>query len=207
LALVASLPIKEHYVFRSHPGDESFFKVLRHPVLFRVTLIGLFFGLGFAAHGSFVAPYAQSKGLLVSMYFIAYSAAAILSRIISGRIVDRLGEGRIVPFALIATGVGFTSLGLVDSAKGLWASGFITGLGHGILYPCLVAMAIRPMPSQNRGKANGVFTGGVDAGMFCGSIALGFIGEQLGYNAIFLAAGAAFLTGLAFFWNWRTIIT
>jgi MFS family permease len=197
LSLAISLPIKELFVFEDDSSNEPFFTVLRHPVLFRVTLIGLLFGIGFAAHGSFVAPYAQSKGLLVSMYFIAYSLSAIVTRIISGRMADRLGEKRIAPVALIITGIGFASLVLVDTATGLWVSGLVTGLGHGMLFPCLISLSIRPMHSQNRGKANGIFTGGVDAGIFCGSITLGFIGEHIGYSRGCIHRRVSFFLGVA----------
>jgi len=53
-----------------------------------------------------VAPYARSKGMLASPYFAAYSTAAIIARLIGGRLSDRLGEQRIIPVALLAGGLG-----------------------------------------------------------------------------------------------------
>lgn len=204
-ALVIALPIRDMYTFQRQENGPSFFKVFRHPVLLRITLIGVCFGVGFSAHSSFVAPYAQNKGLLVSTYFAAYSAAAILTRISGGRLADRLGEVRIIPFGLVGTATGFISLTQIDTSTGLFAAGFITGMGHGILFPCLVALAIRPTPPQNRGKANGVFTGGVDSGIFCGSLFLGLIGEYLGYSKLFFVASGSFLIGLVFFLRWRPL--
>lgn len=204
LALLIALPIKEIYLFQTHEKGASFFKVFRSPILLRVTLIGVCFGIGFSAHGSFVAPYAQNKGLLASIYFAAYSAAAILTRIVGGRLADRLGEVRIIPFGLVTTAAGFLTLIQIGTAPGLFVAGFITGMGHGILFPCLVSLAIRPTAPQNRGKANGVFTGGVDSGMFCGSLLLGLVGEHFGYPKLFSVASGSFLIGLIFFLRWRT---
>jgi predicted MFS family arabinose efflux permease len=70
------------------------------------------------------------------------------------------------------------------------------GCGHGFLFPCLNALAIRNEPINIRGKINGVFTGGLDGGIFLGSIVLGYIGEWVGFRALFLAAGISILPGL-----------
>jgi dipeptide/tripeptide permease len=57
-------------------------------------------------------------------------------------------------------------------------------------------LAIRDEPISIRGKITGVFTGGIDAGTFVGSIVLGYIGEWAGFRALFFAAGIALLAGL-----------
>jgi MFS family permease len=57
-------------------------------------------------------------------------------------------------------------------------------------------MAIRDEPISIRGKITGVFTGSIDAGVFVGSIILGYIGDWAGFRALFLAAGLVILAGL-----------
>ena len=110
---------------------------------------------------------------------------------------------RIVPFSLGITGIGFLSQLAADSQLGFFLSGFVTGTGHAMVLPCLLSLAIKPVSPQNRGKANGVLTGGMDMGIFAGSFAMGFIGEYLGYSAIFTVAGLSMFTGLVVFWVWR----
>ena len=92
---------------------------------------------------------------------------------------------------------------LVDTPLDFITSGFITGIGHGILMPSLLTLAIQPVSPQNRGKANGVFTGGLDSGIFCGSLLLGVIGKHFGYTAIFVVASFALFSGLVFFLHSR----
>jgi MFS family permease len=199
-ALLIALGAKDAYSRSAPSSRDSFFQTLRQGPLLRITIIALCFGFGFAAHGSFVAPYAQSQSLLVSTYFMAYSAAAIAARLSVGRIADRIGERRLIPYALILTGAGFGSLIWAQSPSGLCLSGLITGLGHGVLFPSMLAVAVCPVAPHNRGKANGVFTGGVDSGVFLGSVMLGIIGQHLGFSALFATAGAALLLGLGIFW-------
>jgi dipeptide/tripeptide permease len=75
----------------------------------------------------------------------------------------------------------------------------MSGLGHGFLFPCLTAVALRDEPIAIRGKVTGAFTGSMDAGAFFGSILLGYIGERAGFPALFLTAGLSLFLGLFFF--------
>jgi len=77
--------------------------------------------------------------------------------------------------------------------------GFIFGIGHGLLFPALNAMAVRDEPYNVRGKVTGIFTGGIDAGAFCGAFVLGMVGEFFGYSPLFICAGLVVLTGLGLF--------
>ena len=198
-ALGIGCSVPDRYRPLRQSSRESFFQILRSPPLLRITLVALCFGFGFAAHGSFVAPYAKSQKLFVSTYFLSYSTAAIAARLTAGRVADRIGESRLIPYALLLTGLGFASMIWVHSRTALCAAGLITGLGHGVLYPSMLAQAIRPIASHNRGKANGVFTGGVDSGIFLGAVTLGFVGEHFGFRALFAGAGLALIIGLSLF--------
>jgi MFS family permease len=185
-----------------HPGlvAGSFLKTLRYPTIFWLALIGLCFGIGFAAHGGFVAPYARSKGMLASAYYVAYSAAAIVARLVGGRVSDRFGEQRMIPVALIAGGLGFALLIPIQSVAGLIAAGFLSGIGHGLIVPALLVAGVRGIPSHGRGKATGVLTGGLDSGLSLGSILLGRIGDGFGYPALFTTAVAGMAMGLVLCW-------
>ncbi len=184
-----------------HPARTgSFLQTLRYPTIFWLALIGLCFGIGFAAQGGFVAPYARSKGMLASTYFAAYSTAAIIARLIGGRLSDRLGEQRVIPVALLAGGLGFALLIPIGSVAGLMAAGFLSGIGHGLIVPTLLAAGMRGIPAQGRGKATGVLTGGLDTGLSLGSILLGQIGDWFGYPALFATAVAGMGVGLVLWW-------
>jgi MFS family permease len=184
-----------------HPArTDSFLATLRYPTIFWLALIGLCFGIGFAAQGGFVAPYAQSKGMLASTYFAAYSTAAIIARLIGGRLSDRLGEQHVIPVALIAGGLGFALLIPIGSVAGLMAAGFLSGIGHGLIVPTLLAAGVRGIPAHGRGKATGVLTGGLDTGLSLGSILLGQIGDWFGYPALFATAVAGMGVGLVLWW-------
>jgi len=61
------------------------------------------------------------------------------------------------------------------------------------------AFALRDEKKGIRGKINGIFTGGIDAGVFSGSVILGYIGEWGGFQTLYLVAGAALFVGFLIF--------
>ena len=200
LGLLLHLTVPESYIHVSHKSSQSFFSVLIKRKALIVVVLALLFGFGLSASGNFVSPFAREQDLsFISLYYISYSSAAVLTRLLGGRLADRIGENRIIPYALILTGGGLLVLVLLGGNMVLALSGFMSGCGHGFLFPCLNSMAIREEPVNIRGKITGVFTGGIDAGAFAGSIILGYIGEWMGFRTLFFAAGLALLTGLGLY--------
>jgi MFS family permease len=200
LGLLLHLPLRESFTQPSEESSQSFFSVLTRSRTLSVARLAILFGIGLSAVGGFVSPFAKEKGVaFISLYFFCYSSAAVMTRLLGGRLADRVGEERIIPYALVLTGAGLLMLIFLGGYLVLGVSGFMSGCGHGFLFPCLNTLAIRNEPIEIRGKINGVFTGGIDAGAFLGSVVLGYIGEWAGFPTLFFAAGLAFLIGLGIY--------
>ena len=190
------IPLEESYDVRVSGSETSFFSVLSRKKMLLIVVLAALFGFGLAASSNFVSPFAKEQHIsFISLYFIAYSSAAVMTRFFGGRLADRVGEERIIPYALIITGTGFLVLMALGGDMILLVSGFMSGCGHGFLFPCLNALALRDEPRGIRGKINGIFTGGIDAGAFSGSIILGYIGQWCGFQALFFIAGIALFAG------------
>ncbi len=200
------LPLKDNFRETDVEARSGFMTALRIGLVWRMAFICLCFGVAFAAHGGFVAPFAKAGAMPVSAYFVSYSTAAVISRLFGGKLADRFGEKRLIPVALMIAGTGFVCLIQVSSTVGLAGTGFVAGLGHGLLFPSLIALTIRPIAAANRGKVTGILTGGVDTGLFLGSLTMGQLGEIFGFPAIFATAAGAIFLGLGvFLWNRRMV--
>jgi len=200
VGLAIHFPLPESFREAASANSRGFFWVLLQPKMLVVALLAFLFGFGLAASGSFVTPFARENQVtFISLYFVAYSSAAVLTRLLGGRVADRVGEERIIPPALVLTGSGLILLTLPLSSLVLVGSGLLSGCGHGFLFPCLNSLAVRSEPRQNRGKITGVFTGSIDAGAFVGAVTLGYIGEWAGFRFLFLTAGTALLLGFGIY--------
>lgn len=197
LGLLIQIFLPESYTQTARTAQQSFFSILKKKKITVIAILSLIFGFSLSASGSFIAPFAKEMNIaFVSLYYICYSTAAILTRLIGGKIADRVGEKKIIPHALILTGVGLIILALLNGNLILAISSIMSGCGHGFLFPCLNSLAIRGEPINIRGKINGVFTGGLDGGTLAGSIALGYIGDWAGFRILFLIAGLVVFLGL-----------
>ncbi|MEZ4484047.1 MAG: MFS transporter [Syntrophotaleaceae bacterium] len=144
VGLVSHLPLAETLVGGTASGGASFFAVLRRPKMLLVTVLAVLFGFGLAGSGNFVAPLAADRRIaFVSLYFLCYSAAAVLVRLAGGRLADRFGERRIVPYALGITGGGPLALTLVHGQLASPLQGLPPVAATALLYPALNSWAIR----------------------------------------------------------------
>jgi MFS family permease len=208
-ALLVHLPLSESLVHDSPQSvpSPSFFALFRKRKISLVALLAVLFGFGLAASNGFVSPYASERQLAsVSLYYIIYSTSAVVTRLLGARMADRLGEERVLPYAMILTGLGLSCLVIPGGSVILVVAGAMGGCGHGFLYPGLSALALRNEPAASRGKITGAFTGSVDAGAFVGSIMLGFIGQWAGFQALFLAAGGALLAAFMLYRRSRLLL-
>lgn len=197
-ALILHLPVADHHraLSASAAPTPSFFALLRTRKMLVAGGLSLLFGIALAATGNFIAPFAQARELnFISIYFLAYSAAAVTTRIFLGRLGDRVGENAIIPWGLAIAAAGLLLVPLIHSNFLLLAIGCLFGVGHGLLFPALNAMAIRDEPYAVRGKVTGIFTGGIDSGAFIGALILGMIGDLAGYTWLFISAAAVLSTG------------
>lgn len=196
LLLILSCPA------RSKPAPNAatavgFFRLLFMPAHRRYATLAFLFGIGLAAPGSFIAPFLHQHQLPpLTCYYVAYAVAAIMVRLFAGRLFDRIGEARIIPWGLFITAAGVIAITLIEGLKTITLAGLIIGTGHGVLFPALNSLTVRHSRPEVRGKMTGIFTGALDSGIFLGSIVLGYIGEQWGWPPLFGCAGVLVLCGI-----------
>ncbi|MEE4254026.1 MAG: MFS transporter [Desulfuromusa sp.] len=201
-AFLLQIPIKDRHHLQQPEAQPppSFLALLKTRKQLISGGLALLFGCGLAATGNFIAPFVEGRNLShVSLYYFAYSLAAVGVRFFVGKVADRVGENQIIPWGISLTAMGLLLVPLVHGNLWLLAVGFVFGIGHGLLFPALNAMAVRDEPYAVRGKVTGIFTGGIDSGIFCGALILGMIGEVAGFTALFICAGLIVLSGLYLF--------
>ncbi len=157
------------------------------------------FALGLISYMVFLKPYAHSKGLIVTSFFLAYSLSAVFIRLIGRKWPDQFGLKQVLYPALFSLSTGITLLALWPSPIGLLLSGILCGIGHGFIFPILSVLLINRAPSNERGGRMALFTLFFDVGIFIGSPLWGFIANHYGYQLMFLLSAASVLTSVGIF--------
>jgi len=173
------------------PRASAWLRLVRAPEL-RVVFVATFlFGIGIAALFTFLAPYAlaSSRGE-VGGFFFAYAMAAIFTRVVGGRLPERLGPRRILVPALLAYGVGLAVTPFTSLPAALLAIGALCGAGHGYAFPILNVLAVARTPAHVRGAVVSLYTAMIDLGQMVGAPLLGAI-AMASFPAMFLTAAGA----------------
>ena len=149
---------------------------------------------------TFLPLFAPQRGIAdIGIFFTAYAGFTIISRVLVGKLSDRIGRRKLImPFiGLVAVAV-FMLPGL-DSLQALAVMGSLFGLGFGACMPTLNALVVDCTPPKDRGSALGFFTSFMDLGITAGAVILGAVGESFGYELMFYVGGFIVLAGLLVF--------
>lgn len=197
VGLFALLGIKDRRpTGEGHKKAKGFFRLLRS-VAMRGTAIGsIAFGVGMGSIFAFIAPYLSTLDIEgVGPLFACTTLASGASRVYAGRQTDQLGPAKLVAPALFLLAAG--AFGLAQVAYSgefalpvLVGSGLTAGLGYGVVYPALNAVAIRRLDEASRGRGLSLVTAAIDCGSFSGAFLAGLVSHHLGYPAGFRAIAA-----------------
>jgi MFS family permease len=165
-----------------------------------VASIPVFHGAIRGAMIYFIAVFGGSIGIgRVGPFFLVFSLAAILTRFRLGDLSDRLGRKTIIlPAALIIAGNLFV-IAQVRSFPLLLVTGFVGGLGQGLIFPALSTYIIDFLGRENKGLAISLYNSLFDVGMGLGAPLFGWVSDVAGYRWMYRIAGMFLLVSTIVF--------
>ena len=140
-------------------------------------------------------PFALEFGVTeLRSFFIGFALVALTVRLAGGGLIDRFGVLRSAVVALCMYSVVPPMLGILGPDH-LFAIGAMMGLGHGIAYPAVTALAIERADAVSRGMVVSIIHGAFNGGHAFFVFVLGGIAAAWSYDVAFWTAGAVTLTG------------
>lgn len=153
---------------------------------------------GLAGFTTFIPLYALDLGLDGSrLVFALYSVIVLVVRSAGARIPDRFGARRSVRVALCTTALGFVVMAMWAHPFGLYLGAALFAIGHSLVFPALMTLAIGSAPASERGAVVGTFTAFFDLAFGLGAVTLGGVAALVGYRGLFLTAAMIALGGLS----------
>lgn len=136
------------------------------------------FGVTAGAASASVTAFALSYGLL---------------QVVCGPLGDRYGRYRTIAAAALVSAAGSAACAAAPSLEALIAARFVSGATIGAFVPLALAWIGDTVPHEKRQPLLARFLVGQMAGLAFGTAAAGWLGEQFGWRAIFMALAALLL--------------
>ena len=154
------------------------------------------FGVSFGALFAFLPLLAERRDLAsVGSAYAVYGVSIIATRLLTGRLLDRVSRGHVLLPALMVNAIGLAGLAASASMALLVGSAALMGIGSGISHPALIAICVDRMPSDQRGRATAGFYLAFDLGIGLGSWLLGLVLDTMGLTGLYLAASVVSVVG------------
>ena len=104
------------------------------------------------------------------LYFLCFTGASLLSRLVAGRLSDRYGRAPVIRVACGLTGVGLLWMGYYPGPAGLLGGAALFGFTTGIAGPALMAWVIDRASEAERGRAFGTLYVFLEASIGLGAL-------------------------------------
>jgi len=168
--------------------DRSVFAFIE-PLLHNVP----FMGWDFNADKFHQPTFDNNFGNVIIVFQFAYG----LGFIFAGRIIDKLGTKTGYALAILVWGIASMSHSIVGSVFGFCVARTFLGLGESGNFPAAIKAVSEWFPTNERGKAVGLFNSGANVSFFLAPVLITFVTARWGWRAAFLATGSLGMLWLA----------
>lgn len=186
ITLILALSIRYPKI-EKQPGDFKF--VIFDKTALRPSIIMFIVSLIHSSLISFLPLYAQEQGLTTAGYFFtAMAVTSLISRFLSGIIIDRGGRKGYDLNIIVGTSSIVSTMVIVAHTGKLFhliVGGLLFGLGFGLVQFTLLILAVNNVPPEKKGSANATYYTAVDLGIAVGSLSWGFVAAGLGYKTMY----------------------
>ena len=157
--------------------------------------------MSFILFNTFLVPYAAQYGIAgIGTFFTVYAVCTLVSRPISGRLLDRHGPAVLFYPCTAMFVAGLLIVGTANSLPPILAAAAISAVGYGSLQPTIQAMAMTSVPVEKGGVASNTNYFGMDLGYFVGPTLGGLVYAATGsYHTMYRFGIVPVLCGLAVF--------
>lgn len=156
------------------------------------SLVIFFVTTTFGSIVSFIILYANERGIEnIGPFFSVFALIMLVSRPISGILVDRRGYDIVVIPGLLLL---VSAMLILSASHTLWM--FLTaaacyGLGFGSVQPSMQALAVRNVEPNRRGAVNSIFFSAFDLGVGGGAMLWGILAQHTGYSLMYTTASTS----------------
>ncbi|MCM3567274.1 MFS transporter [Neobacillus mesonae] len=158
------------------------------PKALPIALVTMIASIGYSSVLSFINFYAIEINLVnvASFFFIVYAIAILVSRPVTGRLMDVKGANSVMYPTFILFAAGLFLLSTASNGVIFLLAAVLIGFGFGNIQSCSQAIAVKVTPLERMGLATSTYFIALDAGLGFGPYVIGYIIPLTGYRKLYL---------------------
>lgn len=166
-----------------------------------VSVVALLGGVSYSAVLAYVGAYSHSLGLeqAGSVFFLLFALTSVVSRPMTGRLLDEFGGDVVVYPALAFLALSMVLVAMADTGLVLAAGALVLGLGYATITSACHALAVFVSPSPHVGRATATYFVLLDVGVGVGPYTLGLLEPAFGFRAVYWAGAVVALAGVLYY--------
>ena len=166
-----------------------------------IGIIMFFVIIGWALYNLYIVEFAKEQGIAgISSFYTLLALVMIITRPLSGWLIDRFGLSRILPPSLVLFAVSFFIVGFSNSIGTILVAAVMAALGFGSSQPALFSMCVQSETPLKRSVASNTLYIGLDLGLFLGPIMGSIVYKMYNYSFMFKSAPIiVFIALISFF--------
>ena len=150
--------------------------------------------------GPFVAQYGKLINIPnAGIFFLFWASGIIVSRIFSGKLVDKGKIHLVNVAAMTIVGISFATFALLHDVYAFCISGLFIGVGFGMMFPALQTLYINLAENNRRGTANSTYLVGFDLGLALGMLIGGVI-SGYSFELLFILSSVLCFLSVIVYW-------
>jgi len=135
------------------------------------------------------------------VFFLFYSVVLLISRPITGKLLDKKGDNFVTYPAIISFAIGLVMLSQAYNSFILLLSSVFIAIGYGTMQSCFQAIAVKESPEHRVGLATSTFFICMDTGVGLGPFLLGSIIPMLGFRGMYLTLALVILLSIVLYYS------
>ncbi|WP_335695516.1 MFS transporter [Sporosarcina ureae] len=155
-----------------------------------IGVVGMFLGFIYSSIMAFIPFFTKEIDLVEagSFFFLVYASVVLLSRPITGRLMDQHGANIIIYPCLVLFALGMLLYSQAHYGFMIVLAAILVGFGYGSFNSIAQAIAIKVTPIHRVGLATSTYFILFELGLGLGPFTYGFLIPHIGYRGIYLTA-------------------
>lgn len=164
--------------------------------------VAALYSLGYAGIVAFLATLAAERGFgaVASLFFAVYAGTVLVSRLFTGRLMDRRGANVVMLPAFLLFAAGLAAIAVAQALWVLLVAAVLVGLGYGQLLSAGQVICVTRVPRQQAGMGASTYFLGIDVGMGLGPLLAGALVQWWGTAGMFWVLAGFILALLPVYW-------